>query len=307
MRFDWDDCRVFMALAEAGSVRAAGTVLSLSHATVSRRVAALESGIGITLFDRRKGGYVLTQEGDKFYASLIEVRGSLEGAVRDITSSDDSLSGTVRITTNQGLAYMNLAGHMQGLREAYPNINVEIDVENDFTDLRTRQADVAIRSTDSPAEHLVGRRIGRTAYCLYGRYDMTDEQIGDGPIALGYLKRWQHITEESWFMELYPNAVANYSTDDMIMIQLMTRAGVGISRLPCSMGDSDPLLRRLVPYVTDRAYDMWVLTHPEMRKVARVRAVADFLGKALAVERDLLEGERPMDRSAMTNTNNGLQ
>jgi DNA-binding transcriptional LysR family regulator len=183
--------------------------------------------------------------------------------------------------------------------EKYPSIDLNLDVSNGLANLHAREVDVALRASDDPPDTLVGRRLGRMAATLYGPKDfVAPGELGakpeaQAPLTINYASNIRDWQQQGWFLDVYPHAKQRMVTQSPETIQKAVQAGMGIGMLPCFMGDMDPSLRRLPPYRLESMYDLWLLTHADLRKTARVRAFINFLADAMAPHKDLIEGRRP--------------
>ena len=159
----WDDLRVVQAIAEAGSLSGAGRRLGASHATVFRRLNAIERRLGVALFERSRTGYAPTPAGEDLAATAARVETEVLGAERRVVGRDLRLSGSIRVTTTDTLLMGLLSPIFAGFQRAHPEIVLEVAVSNQLFNLSQRDADVAVRPSPSPPEHLVGRRVGTVA------------------------------------------------------------------------------------------------------------------------------------------------
>ncbi len=288
---NWEDLRFVLAVGEAGSLAGAGRRLSVSHATVFRRLGALERQLGVRLFERTRGGYAPTPAGEELIAAAAGVEATVTAAERRLAGRDLRPSGTLRVTTTDTLLHGLLLPLVAGFRAAYPEILLELVASNARSDLTRREADVALRPADRPPERLVGRRLGTVAEAVYlaagNRQDATDlralDWIGPDPaLFFPALEDW--LEAEG----LAPRVVLRL--DSLLAIRSAVAAGLGAAVLPCYLAEADPALRRLGPPLDGLAVDLWLLTHPDLRRVGRVRAFMDFMGREIARRQPLLAG-----------------
>ena len=156
---DWDDVRYFLALARAGSVRAAGTSLGTSHSTVLRRVEALEERLQTRLFDRNRDGYSLTEAGQRVLPSAERVEAEMATIERGVAGADERLEGPVTFTTFDNYIARLLLRELRPFCVAHPAIDLQFSVDFRMADLSRREADIAVRAHGAgtePADHLVG-------------------------------------------------------------------------------------------------------------------------------------------------------
>ena len=297
---DWNDLRYFLAVAGEGSTLAAGRALRVSQTTVARRIAALEEALGLTLFEKRQAGYVLTPAGE----ALIERARQVETATDSFSEASAALvrdtSGMVRITTQEIFANTLLAPMLKELHEKHPEIVIEIDTQQELLDLGAGEADISLRSTgtEQPAG-IVGRSLcidDWTLYCsrdyadLHGvprtREDLKKHAIIGG----GGGKLWLHY--EAWLrsLGLEGQVAMHHATSTGLLTAV--RSGFGIAVLPCIVADAEPDLVRCIPPRDNHNRQLWLLTHERVRHTPRIRAVIDFLYERLTRHVRMLEEKR---------------
>lgn len=290
---DWDDLRLFLAVARAGSLSGAARVLGVTHSTVFRRIGAFEQRLGVRLFDRLPGGYALTAAGEEMRDSVLRIEEEISALALKVTGQDHRPSGMIRITATDMLAVGVLPRHMAAFRSEWPGIEVEVIVSDTVLDLTRREADVAIRVGNPAQETLVGRRVGRLAFAVYAAGSLHAKGLDDpghgdwigfgsahGPLSRS-LTRW------------WPDMRQVYRTNSINAAQAAARAGIGLAALPCAIADPDPELLRAASFPEDFSLDLWLLIHEDLRNTARIRLFMDFMTAALAADADLLEGRRP--------------
>lgn len=295
---DWDDFRLVKAVADARALPAAAAQIGVNHSTVFRRLRQIEETLGVTLFERHRSGYALTPAGEEMVNLARNLDENITAFTRRLAGREILPAGELRIATNDSLLIHMLTPLFARFRSVCPDIRLDIVVGNEAINLSKRDADVAIRATDQPPEILVGRRIARIAWALYGRavdfpvpdasYGETDlyrhkwVALGDNLAGLKAVKFVRaHIAEEN----------IGYRINSVLGLAEAVEAGLGIGHLPCFIGDVRPSLVRLAPPEPDFAADLWFLTHPDLRQSPRVRAFMDFAAAELAKEKKLLEGQ----------------
>ena len=297
---DWDDLRLFLAVARAGSLSGAARELGVNHSTVFRRMNGFEERLGVRLFERLPSGYVLTPAGEETREAALRIEDEVATLGRKVSGQDLRLSGTIRITTIDMLALGLLPRHLAAFRAAYPGIELEVHLTNAALDLGRREADVALRVGNEPPEALIGRRVGRLAFAVYG----SSEYCASRPDVP--LKRHEWIGLESEhaplarrFAKFLPDMKTIFRANSIAASIAAAQAGIGLAVLPCGLADPDPGLRRVADLPDDFALDLWLLTHEDLRRTARIRAFMDFLAEAIASEAALLGG-RQMAAAAKT-------
>lgn len=287
---DWDDLRLFLAVARAGSLSGAARSLGVTHSTVFRRIGAFEARLRVRLFDRLPGGYALTQAGEEMRDFVIRIEEEITALALKVTGQDQRPTGTIRITTTDLLAVGVLPRHVAAFRAEWPEIEIEVVVADRVLDLTRREADVALRIGNPGQETLIGRRVGRLAFAAYTAADrpLGDPAEGDwigygsahGPLSRN-LARW------------WPDARQVYRTNSIIAAHAGAKAGIGLAALPCVIADCDPRLIRAAALPEDFMLDLWLLIYEDLRQTARIRLFLDFMATALTADADLLEGRCP--------------
>ena len=285
---DWTAVRAFLATADAGSYTAAGRVLGLSQPTVGRQVASLEAQLGVVLFERVGRGLALTDGG----AALVEhARTMGEGARRlslAAAGRSTALEGLVRIGASEVVAAFLLPPVIARLRALHPGIAVEVVASNQASDLRRREADIAVRSFRPRDDELVGRKLYDGAGRLYATpeylarigspssaadlaraeffgFDHTDQMV-KGYAALGLSLTPAH----------FPIVTANH-----LVHWEMTCRGLGVGVIMEEIGDAEPRVVRALEALPPLPVPMWLISHRELRTSRRIRVVFDLLAEAL--------------------------
>ena len=273
----WDDLRVVQAIAEAGSLSGAGRRLGASHATVFRRLNAIERRLGVALFERSRRSYAPTPAGEDLAAVAARVEAEVLGAERRVVGRDLRLSGTIRVTTTDTLLMGLLSPIFADFQRAHSEIVLEVAVSNQLFNLSQRDADVAVRPSSSPPEHLLGRRVGSIAQAVYTRHDAA-QRNGDW---IGPDRHLGYAALDSWMQANGADANCRYRVDTMLGMLAAARDGLGRAVLPCYFADAEPALNRVGEPIPELATDLWLLTHPDLRRVARIRAFMAFVGEAM--------------------------
>lgn len=283
----WDDLQVVLAIAQTGSLSGASRHLNTSHATVFRRLNALEKCLDVALFERHRHGYTPTLAGEDLAATAKRVQKEIHSAERRIIGQDLKLSGHLRVTTTDTLFAGLLSPIFTTFRQQYPNITLEVVISNQLQSLSRREADIAIRPTRKPPDTLVGRKISTLHLAVYGQQELWQTTpLPQAPASL-LLENWigpdVHMGDaalEKWMMDKN----ATYRLDSMLGMQLAVRHGAGIAVLPCYLGDADKMLVRLSQPIEALTTQLWLLTHPDLRRVARVRAFMAALTEGIRKE-----------------------
>lgn len=198
--------------------------------------------------------------------------------------------GPLRVSTLNNMATTILMPMLAQFSEQYPRVELHIMVSNLDASLAQREADVAIRLTNSPSDTLLGKRIVTVASAIYGSRDYLQRHQQQG----GELK-WLGVEccgfHKSWTRQLCQDALHTVVSDDTLLTLSMIRAGLGVSILPCFMGDTDPVLERVCD--PDPAHDLglWILVHPDLKRTARVLAFRDYMVNAIKEQGDCFTGK----------------
>jgi DNA-binding transcriptional LysR family regulator len=292
----WDDFRLVKAVAETQGLTGAAERLGVNHSTVFRRLGHLEEGLGVKLFERHRTGYALTAAGEEMAALAERMEEDVATFARKLAGQVVSPAGELRITTNDTLLVHLLTPVFARFTKACPDVRLDVVLTNQALNLSKRDADVAIRATDSPPETLVGRRVATIGWALYGRaedfpqpgavdlvglYDRTWVALGDN---LAGLKAARFVRDR-----VAPERIV-YKVNTVLGLAEAVESGIGIGPLPCFIADARPALVRLTPPNPDFAAGLWLLTHPDLRQSARVRAFMDFTAGEIAKRRKAIEG-----------------
>jgi len=292
---NWDDLRLVLAVAQEGTLSGAARHLRVTHSTVFRRLGAIEEGLGVRLFERFRDGYSPTPAGETVAAQAARFADDFVALERRLSGQDLRPSGTVRITTTDTISAM-LMRHVPALRAAHPEILLEITVSNAMANLTRREADVALRPTPEPPEALVGRRIANIAHAVYGSPTYLSRHGGGDPSNFEWIGLDDTLATTvigRWMRENIRDAQIGLRVDSLPALKDAVCAGIGVALLPCYLGDEEVQLHRAAAAAgVDVRSALWLLTHSDLKRTARIRAVMDFLGSALGSERTLLEGRR---------------
>jgi len=289
------DLRTLLAIAREGTLAGAARRLRVNHSTVFRRLATIEGRLGTRLFERQGGNYVTTTAGEDLLRTAERVEAEVEALERRLSGQDLRLTGALRLTAPDDIAEVMVMPALAGFRARYPDITVELIVDNRMLNLTRREADVALRPTRRPPETLAGRRIARLASAVYAAAGPTppdEEELatqrwiaweeGAGPPAAA---RWLADNVDRHNIGFRSNSLFNQAS--------AARAGLGLALLPCFLGDGDAGLQRIGAPVPALDTELWLLTHPDLQRTARIRVLLDLLYDRLRQQRRLFEGKSP--------------
>ncbi|MGC1495503.1 MAG: LysR family transcriptional regulator [Sulfitobacter sp.] len=294
--FDWNDMRFVLETVRHGGLSGAARALRVNHATVSRRITAVETALGTRLFNRHASGYTPTDAGHE----AARVAEQMEAAGHDLTHSigarDQKLSGVLTVTAPELLVERILAPLLARFIERYPDIELRLVAVNRELDLGRMEADVAFRISDNPGDLLVGRRVAEQNAAVYVGLEQAERLSINPELPLDWVRFAHWPGPPPQVTKAWPNRRVRLVVDDMQAAVAAVRANIGATRMACFLGDSDPAMVRLprVPVFPYRP--LWVLTHPDLRKAARVAAFTDFAHQEIALLRPLFEGRSLLDQ-----------
>ncbi len=288
VKFDWNKARAFLVTAEEGSLSAAARALGMAQPTLGRQVDGLEQELGIVLFERVGRGLTLTPSG---FELLDHVRDMGEAAGRvSLTALGQSqaLEGTICISASETYATVLLPAIITKLRKMEPGIQVEIVVANHASDLRRREADIAIRNFRPTEPDLIAKKIGDAEAVLYATPDYI-AKIGY-PTMPYDLRHADFVNMDRGGMMLKGlNTLglglteANFPllTESYLVMWELVRQGAAIGILDAYIGDADPTVRRVLPDLEPLVFPIWLVAHRELTTSRRIRMVYDFLAQEL--------------------------
>ncbi len=285
---NWDDIRYFLALARSGSISAAARALGVNHSTVSRRIQALEEKHGVQLFQRQSGGYQMLEAADTILAQAEAIEAQSQQISRTLFGQDARLEGPVNITMPHDIFEYCLSEALAGFSQQYPGIELNVMVSQGLRNLANREADIAIRLTSRPPDYLVGRSVAGLQHALYASRDIDPaSEVG--------IVCWSGEPQlPPWAEEHFPGARIALRVDDLSSMYAAVKAGFGIARMPCYMPDSlvDIQVKKLAVSLPRSDWSVWLLSHTDLRKTARVQKLRSHLLGALENKRALFEGEQ---------------
>ena len=289
---NWDDLRIFLAVARSGSISRAARRLGVQHSTVSRRMRQFELKLAARLIERKQGGYELTRAGEHVKEVATSIERELLGMDGTLAGKDTHLIGPLRVTAINNMASTILMPMFADFSNQHPLVKLHIVVSNMDASLARRDADVAIRLTNSPPDTLIGKRIVTVASTIYGShcYIKKLHQQNSEPKWIGVDCCGFHKT---WTKQASGERPHNFISDDTLLTLAAIKQDLGVSILPCFMGDADPELERYCK--PDPAYNLglWILIHPDLKRTARVLSFRDHMIRAVNEKKALFEGDHP--------------
>jgi DNA-binding transcriptional LysR family regulator len=285
---DWNSLKVFLAIVRCGTLSAAANELVVNHSTIFRRLSAFEETIGGKLFERINNSYELTTLGHELLDLAKNIENSFDGIERHLVGKDFQPKGIVKITAPNNIAYRNLPRYISEFNIIYPEIRIELLVSNQEFNMSNRQADIAVRATSTPPEHLIGRQVATLDWFVFASKKYRDnfglpidiESLVNHSLigATGALARL------SAFIWLDKNHAQQIITrcDDLTAMSYFVESGQGLAFLPNDQ--CRPELIRLFRIKESKPSKLWLLTHPDLRNVERIKLVMKYLSEAFSRE-----------------------
>ena len=294
---DWNDLRYFLAVCRAGTLVGAARSLHVRHSTVGRRVEALEAALGVSLFMRAPDGFVLTEAGSGIVSLAEEAERAVAAVERRVAGGDKRIDGIVRVTTSESFSGF-LMRRLPELQAQHPTLTVEVLTGNASLDLMRREADVAIRFMETTQADLICKRLCDAGWSLYASETYlaragnpkTPTDLARHDI-IGFDETMARSPGAIWLEEHKAGGRVVVRCNSLMSALNAGIAGMGVAVLPCFLAEAEPSLRRVTDEVlATRA--IWVVFHPDVAEIRRVRTVIDFVSTIVAREATLFRGER---------------
>jgi DNA-binding transcriptional LysR family regulator len=294
----WDDLRVFLAVAQAGSLRRASRALRVGQPTVVRHVRQLEESLGTRLFERTPDGHRLTQAGQDLLPMAHDMANAATAIDRQRMTFAAPAGGVVRVAAGEWAARF-LAPQLADLADEGHDLTIELVETHLDPDLGRREADLFLRHGLPARGHLVRVGLGSMAAAIYGSTSLVSARPtarGDGRWRdcpwVAYDAPHEYFRSMAWLMRHLGDHRPRVRASRFSLQVEAIRAGAGLGILPCFLGDGDPALVRLTAPIVELSADHWLLVHPDLRAVPRVRRVIDWIQSAFKKNRPALQGRR---------------
>lgn len=294
---DWDLCKTFVAVAETRSFAAAARQLRSSHPTVGRKVAELESQLGIPLFARSNDGLSLTSQGRKFREHVEAMAAAALRAEAAVSATGAQARGVVKLSIGSTLASHWLMPRLGPFLRTHNHIQLEIITYPYPASVRRREADIVLRPFDSGEENLIGKRVGRLGTGFYASRDYAarrklperrDEWKGHSVI--GFADPTSYVGLARWTDGITRQGTVVLRCTSREGMLAAVKSGFGIAALSCFVAADDPDLVRVAPQKLVNVADLWLLAHPDLVDLPAVRAVIDFVTACAREDRVTLRG-----------------
>ena len=280
-QLSWDDMCLIHAITEVGTLSGAAHALRISHPTAFRRLNRLEQRMGVRFFDRARSGYTATAAAEEVSTLVGRLRNEVLAVERRIAGQDTRPSGTLRVTTTDALLFGWLSPGLREFRHSYPDIRLEVVVSNDVFSLSRREADVALRPANRPDESLVGRRLGTIQQATYTmKSSAVKAGSEEGFAATDWIGPDESMTYpafDRWLVQQGLVERCRIRVNSVYGMLAAVKAGLGMSVLPCYLGENDAQLSRVGGAIPSMATDLWILTHSDLRRTERIRIFLDHI------------------------------
>jgi DNA-binding transcriptional LysR family regulator len=293
--FAWDDARFFLAIHRSRTLSAAARTLGVNQSTVGRRLDALEEELGVRVFLRTRDGYVIAPAGEQLLPRAERMEDEATAIARELAGRQEKLTGLVRVTTGDAFGPHVVVPILTRFHALHPDIRLEIDADNRLVSLTKREADISVRFAKPKDRGLAVRRLADFAYAPYCATSYAAARGRPTPPFEGH----DFVGDP---IETRPEArwVAQHSAKGRIVMRSASAtvcragavAGLGITLLPCYLGDEEPSLVRLAPPDPGVKYGIWLVVHEDLQHAARIRACADFLAEAIHTDAPRFAGQK---------------
>jgi DNA-binding transcriptional LysR family regulator len=280
--FDWENLRHFLAVARTGTLSGAARALRVDHATVSRRLAALEAELQTTLVERLPRSCRLTATGIQVFEQSQAMETAAFAIERHTRAVQTPLHGKVTLSAPPVLATHFLAGRLRDFRATFPGIQLSVIAEPRQVSLSRRESDVALRLVRPKEPSYVIRKIGHMPFALYASHDYPHVTDPAAWAFIAYDEQFSDMPLQRWLLEIAGKRPVNGELSDISSHLMAARAGAGIAGLPCFLGDEDTSLVKLDHEGSVFSLDIWLVTHRDLKRSETIRAVMNYLGDAFA-------------------------
>ena len=275
---EWADMPYLLSVCEAGSLAGAARMLGVNHSTVFRRIEAVEARLGVRLFERLARGYVMTPAGERFYERGIRLCAGMDEIERELSGQDLRLEGPLTVTTTDSLLHC-LAPVFAQFQQAHPDVELRLLSDVQALDLMQRDADIALRPTNAPPEHWIGRDLSGLSFATYAHRDYWQNIQNEDPERYHWVMLSDDLNQSPMSKitlrhkhERAKSTVLN----TMMSVFDMVNAGFGMAAMPCFLGEKHKTLIRVHQPDNSANWRLWLLAHPDVRRSARVNAFYDF-------------------------------
>lgn len=279
------DLEVTLALVRGGTLAAAGERLGMDPSTVFRSLQRMERGLGRVLFERTRSGYVATELATELAGHAEHLETALEAARSCVEAAPSQVSGSVRITTTDTILHGLIAPALKSLAREHPLLSYELHTGNELASLTRRDADIAVRATKRPPQHLVGKHVGPIRVALYaakrqGARKLLDVEAGK----VDWIAPDDALPEHPsviWRKRNYPKVIPRYRVNSIQSVLELVALGLGVGIVPLFLAEGRSDVVQLTEPLDECETELWLLTHPESRHLRRVATVYSHLASVM--------------------------
>jgi len=282
--FDWENLRHYVTFARTQSLSSAARELGVEHATVARRIAALESALNLKLVDRRKRNYEMTPFGHRIAEIARRMQKDAKAISKIALSVQTEMVADLAVSAPPLLTSEFIAPHLGRLRREHPSINVSLLMQDDVGTLCNPEPDLMIRLCRPTQMDLVARKIGTVSFGLYGSPEYLATHTCEQFEYILYDDSMEHSRQQVWLREIAAERPVVLRARSLEVQASAARAGIGMALLPNFYGQKDPHLEKAQLECSDLLIDIWLVVHEDLRKEAPIRSLMDFLVSCFPAE-----------------------
>ncbi|QLG89367.1 LysR family transcriptional regulator [Chitinibacter bivalviorum] len=278
------DLELILALVRTRKLAEAGERLALDASTVFRTLQRIERGLGANLFERSRQGYAPGELALALAAQAEQLETLLETARASAQLQPDQLLGTVRITTTDGVLHQLVAPALPPLLQAHPQLRFELHAGNELASLTRRDADIAVRATQRPPAHLIGKKLGPIRMAPYAAKAAAinwDDALAGRAMWIAPDDGLPEHPSVLWRQRHLPKISPQFRVGSIMTVMELIAQGLGVGLLPIFMGQAHPALAQIDDEITECQTELWLLTHAESRHLRRVSTVYTHLAENL--------------------------
>lgn len=287
-KISWDDWKLVIAVAGAGTTSKAAKLLQMNQSTVFRRIHQLEHTLGAKLFDKNRSGYTQTPLAESILPKIMEMSGLSHDIERQLLGADRDPIGTVTVSLSQPIAFLIMDDLVDFMRE-HPSIKIVINASSQLVSLRDREADIVVRGSNDPDPALFGRRVMTVKYAIYMNTEMSKSKKVS-TITPNTYHQFPWIVPAlslcstevaAWNRKHHLDDYAVLSIDDVEIGLVAAEKGIGVIVLPTFIGDRSSKIKRISDEITGLKTDLWVLSHEDQRNTTRIALFRNALSECL--------------------------
>lgn len=291
---DWDDLRVFLHVARTGNLTQAARRLRIDPSTVSRRIAQLESSLGMAIFQRQRVGLKLSETGETLLRHIETMESALVAFQEQFGAEETLVSGTVRLATMEGIASLYLAERLGELKEIAPELTIELVTSAQTVHVNRREADLFLSFFQPPGQGLVSEKIGGFVCNLYASKEYLarhgipkDAAELQNHLFVSYVEDLIQVDSVRWLRDILESPAISFHSTSMIAQMSAAAGGLGIVVLPKFSVARHPDLIPVLNGVAFTGREVWLNVHNDLQFSRRIRTVANFLKRLFKNDADM--------------------